>query len=496
MSVTFNWYLLSFHIFLVFTTLNLLVFGVLMSSNKTLGSPILSQIFSILVLETLCLSMLLLIFQIPISTYFLNGFLLSNFFTYFSNFFLLIFSISITSLSFSYLEIQKIHFFEFWILLLLSVIAISFVIHSFDLLSIYISIEFQSLIFYILASLNRTSEFSTEAGLKYFILGAFSSAFLLIGFALLYSLTGVSNLLDFSKLCSGFTNFDLNFTLGLSLGLIFSLSAFLFKFNSAPFHFWSPDVYDGVPLPVTAIFAILPKIALAGLFLKLLFFSFLNFQPLINYFIIISCFLSSIIGISGTFLQVKWKRFIAYSSIGHSSFILLSFASNDLLAIESTFFFLIVYSTMSLLFFFVISNLRFLKFPNQKFLRFISGIKNISISNTMLAFYILVLMFSLAGIPPLAGFFSKFFILLTALKSNLFGLSLVLIALNCLASFYYVKFTKIMYFDFKHNQFVLVPMNKPNSIFSALLTIFLLLLITDLDFLIALSKLLTLSLIN
>nr|YP_011017837.1 NADH dehydrogenase subunit 2 [Pseudoceramium tenerrimum]YP_011017852.1 NADH dehydrogenase subunit 2 [Pseudoceramium tenerrimum]WQF69713.1 NADH dehydrogenase subunit 2 [Pseudoceramium tenerrimum]WQF69728.1 NADH dehydrogenase subunit 2 [Pseudoceramium tenerrimum]WQF69749.1 NADH dehydrogenase subunit 2 [Pseudoceramium tenerrimum]WQF69764.1 NADH dehydrogenase subunit 2 [Pseudoceramium tenerrimum] len=277
MSLLFNLYFITPNIFLVIVSLYLLVFGVTLTSSKNLGSPILSKIFLYLTLQVLYLSVSLLISQVPISAYFLNGFLFSNFFTYFSNFFLLTFSVGIVSLAFPYIKIQKIQFFEFWILLLFGIVSISFVLYAFDLLSIYISIEAQSLVFYILASINRTSEFSTEAGLKYFILGAFSSAFLLIGSAVLYSALGVSNLLDFSKICAGLQNFDASLMSTLVIGLIFLLTAFFFKFNTAPFHFWSPDVYDGVPLPVTATFAILPKIALVGLFLKFLFFRFLTY---------------------------------------------------------------------------------------------------------------------------------------------------------------------------------------------------------------------------
>nr|YP_011017650.1 NADH dehydrogenase subunit 2 [Campylaephora kondoi]WQF69473.1 NADH dehydrogenase subunit 2 [Campylaephora kondoi] len=496
MSVFFNLYFLSSDIFLLITSLNLLIFGVFLASNKVLGSPVLSKIFAILVYKTLFLSILILILQVPISAYFLNGLLFTNYFTYFANILLVIFSFNIASLSLPYLETQKIQFFEFWILLLFSVVAISFVIFSFDLLSVYISIELQSLIFYILASFNRTSEFSTEAGLKYFILGAFSSAFLLMGSAILYGLCGVTNLMDFSKLCSGLLLFDSNFAVGLTVGIIFFITSLLFKFNSAPFHFWSPDVYDGVPLPVTAIFAILPKIALAGLLIKIIFFAFSQQLILVKYFLFICCLLSSILGILGAFSQLKWKRFIAYSSIGHSSFILLALVSDDFLTIVNSFLFLIVYSVSSLLFFYIVTNLQFFQFPNKNFSRFITSIKSLSSINSILSFYLLILMFSFAGLPPFAGFFSKFFILLTSLKTNWVSLSITLILLNCLASFYYLRFSKMIYFDVKPTQLVLVPMTKSNSILSTLCVLFLIFLIFDLDFLLSVSKLITISLIK
>nr|WQF69691.1 NADH dehydrogenase subunit 2 [Ceramothamnion sp.] len=496
MGLTYNWYILSSDIFLMTASLSLLIFGVLLNSSKKLGFPVLTNVFNFLTLYTFVLGLIILYFQNPLVIYFWNGFLFANFFTYFNKVLLLILSIGISGLSVTYFSIQKIHFFENWILFLLGVFAISLVLHAFDLLSVYITIEFQSLIFYILASLNRTSEFSTESGLKYFILGAFSSGFLLLGFVLLYSFSGLTNLLDFSKLCTGFVYFDYTFSSGIFLGLFFVAIALFFKLNIAPFHFWSPDVYDGAPFSTTAFFAVLPKLALGGLLIKFFYVAFFNFLPTLNFFLIFCCFLSSFIGILGAFLQKKWKRFIAYSSIGHASFIVLGILANDFSAIESIFIFLIIYSVSSLVFFLITANLCFFSFPNFGYLRFIKNIKNLARINKTLAFYLLIVMFSLAGVPPLAGFFSKFFILFSSLKNNFFGLAILLIIINCISSFYYLRFTKLMFFDFSYYQFVLVPMSYFNSIIVTFSVFFLIFCILDLDFLIAISKLIAISLIQ
>lgn len=237
MNLFFNFYFLTPDIFLIFTSLKLLVIGSILSSNKQFGSPILTQVFFYLTIQILFFCTYLSFSQILIPSIIWNGFLISNDFTFLAKNLLFLFSFIIYNFSFSYLSHRRLPFFEYWVLSLLGISAISLVIHSFDLLSIYISLEFQSLVFYILASLNRTSEFSTEAGLKYFILGAFSSAFLLLGAALLYSLTGISNLGDFTKLFANFADLNSALGLGVTIGLTFILTAFLFKFNVAPFHF-------------------------------------------------------------------------------------------------------------------------------------------------------------------------------------------------------------------------------------------------------------------
>lgn len=496
MNLFLNFYFLTSDFFLIYANLILLIFGALVSGSSRFGFPVTSQVFFYLTIEILICCILLLLCQGPVASFLLNGFLVSNDFTFLAKFFLFMFSFCIFSLSNSYLLRTQLSFFEFWILNLLGVFAISLVIQSFDLLSIYITLEFQSLVFYILASLNRTSEFSTEAGLKYFILGAFSSAFLLIGTALLYNLTGLSNLSDFSKFFSDISDLNPAFILNIVFSLTFILIAFFFKLNVAPFHFWSPDVYEGVPVPVTAFFATLPKFAIMGLLIKFLYFSFFNFLPVLDNFLIFCCICSSLIGVLGAFSQMKWKRFIAYSSIGHASFILLGLLSNDFLALNSIFLFLIIYVVATLTYFLIVTNLIILKYPKISFSRTFLDVSAVSVNNSTLAFIILLTMFSLAGIPPLAGFFSKFLILMGSLKNNLFSVTLLVILLTCIASFYYLRFLKILYFDHSDSHPVFLPMDFVNGTLIIFFTSFSIFLFFDFDFVNSLAKLMAFALIK
>nr|YP_009515521.1 NADH dehydrogenase subunit 2 [Montagnia macrospora]AVK39474.1 NADH dehydrogenase subunit 2 [Montagnia macrospora] len=496
MSLFLNFYFLTPDCFLITASLGLLLFGVLTSTNKLFGFPVLTTAFFYLSIEIFGMCSLLLICQGPINGFFWNGALISNEFTFLAKLFLFFISLVILALSNVYLQRLKISFFEFWVLNLLAVSAASLVLHAFDLLSLYITLEFQSLIFYILASLNRTSEFSTEAGLKYFILGAFSSVFLLIGSALLYNLTGLSNFADFSKLFADSSNLDFNFMLSITLSLVFILIAFLFKFNVAPFHFWSPDVYEGVPVPVTALFATLPKIAILGLIIKIIFFSFFNFLSFIDSFLIFCCICSSVIGVLGAFEQKKWKRFIAYSSIGHASFMLLGLLSNDFFALSSVFIFLIIYIITTLSYFLVLTNLNVFKYPKVTFSRVITDSGNLGVNNKLLTFTVLLTMFSLAGIPPLAGFFSKLAILMGSLKNNLVSISILIILLTCIASFYYLRFLKILYFDTIQSHLVLLPINFMDGFLLTFLSFITIFLFVDFNFINSVAKLMALALLK
>ena len=433
--------------------------------------------------------------QPTISVFIWNSLLVSNFFSVNAKLFLFLISFGSLLISKNYLVTQKLHFFEFWILFILTIVSLAFIIQAADLLTIYISIEFQSLIFYILASLNRNSEFSTESGLKYFILGAFASAFLLCGSALVYHLTGLTNLNSLLKLLTGIILDDPQYVYSLLLGIFFILGAFLFKLNVAPFHFWAPDVYEGAPLATTAIFAFLPKLAITSLFLKFTLISLFDFFDSTQLLFIICCFSSALIGFFGAFSQTKWKRFVAYSSIGHASFLSLGFASSDLQSINNIIFFLIVYSISSVLLFLILTSLQYYQFPKTHQVRFITQVKSLTQVNNVLALFLLILMFSFAGIPPLAGFFSKLLIILTALKTSLVGLTIFLILLNCFASFYYIRFTKLIYFDNVVTHLMFIPVTKGVSLSMTLIVFVLCGLFLEFDFFIMLTKLMTLSLI-
>jgi proton-translocating NADH-quinone oxidoreductase chain N len=325
-------------------------------------------------------------------------------------------------------------------------------------------VEFQSLVFYVLASFKRTSEFSTESGLKYFIMGAFSSALLLFGSSLLYGLTGLTHFSDYTKLFAGFIINDHLLNLGITLGIALINASLLFKLSSAPFHMWSPDVYEGAPTPITAFFSILPKLAVLSILSRLFFVVFHDFINLWQNMILFCAYLSILIGTLGAFMQQKWKRFIAYSSINHVGFLLLGFSTGELESVFSIIFYTFVYIIMMFSIFLFISNLRYYQYPTHYQIRYIKDLTSLSTLNPVLSFTLTLILFSMAGIPPLAGFFSKIFVLLPSLQNNMYSLAIFAILMSCIACFYYIRIIKIMYFDKSENLVVTYPINKESSL--------------------------------
>lgn len=441
-----NIYPLLNEIFLLINICFFLIFGAIFSNSTKFNFPILNSITQFYFFQTLVFSFILLLNS---SNFFIvnwNNLLISDSFSFYNKILIIFFTLIWFLIYKSY---SKILNFEFWILILLSVVGVCFLIQAYDLLSIYISIEFLSLSFYILASINRNSEFSTEAGLKYFILGAFASALLLLGFSLLYSLTGLTNLEDFSLFFSGYKLNSLDpYSLGLFLSLLCIITSFLFKLGAAPFHFWLPDVYEGCVNPVTAFFAIIPKIAILNLLIRFIFILMNDyFFEKIYFFLLIILLLSSLVGTAGAFLQNKWKRFIAFSSINHLSFFLINFCAFNINNINNLFFYLIIYLIMTCCFFSFFNIFNFYRFPNYSGIRFFSSLNYFSYLNPSLSFSFLIILFSFAGVPPLAGFFAKYFVLYSAISENFLFLILFILLLNCISGFYYVNLIRKNYFN-------------------------------------------------
>nr|YP_011017598.1 NADH dehydrogenase subunit 2 [Bostrychia moritziana]WQF69398.1 NADH dehydrogenase subunit 2 [Bostrychia moritziana] len=470
--------------FLFFNICLILLFGTIFSGSLTLGFPILSKSVKFLSMQTIIL-FYFLVNQIPIFMISWNNLIIIDSFSFYSKSIIGL----ICFLFISFLIGNKNNFlnFEFWILLLLSILALCFLIQAYNILIIYLSIEFLSLIFYILASLKRDSEFSTEAGIKYFILGAFSSALLLFGFALLYNLTGITNLQDFLVL---YTNYGTSFVnnkfdyFWVTVSLLFILASFLFKLGSAPFHFWLPDVYDGASSKVTAFFAIIPKLGILSIvsrFYYLIFFDLLFSS--IYYFLIICVFLSSLFGTFGAFYQKKWKRFIAFSSINHSSFFLICICSNNLESLQYLFIYLFIYLFMTIGFFSFFCNFRFVKYPNIVNSRYLSDLNCLSHSNNLAAISMSLILFSMAGIPPLAGFFTKFFVLLLPISDKFLSVVFFVLVLNCIACYYYINIIKIMYFNnvFKKNLPVTASLSYCSSVVLGLCILIIILFLIDLE---------------
>ena len=356
---------------------------------------------------------------------------------------LFILTIIILLISLDYFEKEKIYDYEYNILILLSLLGMSLLISSNNLIGIYLALELQSLSMYVLVAFKRNSQLSTEASLKYFILGALASGIFLFGSSLIYGLTGTMNLESLSHIL--ITNYTTNeFSLGLPIAISFILIALMFKLAVAPFHMWAPDVYQGAPTIVTAFLAIVPKIAILTLIIELLFEIFYNN---INdwQWIIIFCSLSSmIIGAFGALNQFNIKRLLAYSAIGHMGYILIPIATCSILGLQSAYIYILLYMIMSINFFSIILSLYF---NNNNKISLIYELIGLSKINPVLAITLAVTVLSMAGIPPLAGFFSKFFIFLSAIEANLYILAIFGVLTSVISTVYYIRLIKIMYFD-------------------------------------------------
>ena len=474
--------LVEFYLFLA--TCIILIYSIYSSNNIKLGYPLIIQIVSSFVFLTLIFSFLLALLHPLFLIFSWNYLLISDDLTYKLRIFLLLFALGWSFLASFYLKKEQLTSFEYWILILLTLIAMLILLQVYDFLSLYLTIELQSLIFYILISFKRTSEFSTEAGLKYFILSAFSSTLLLFGSSLLYSLTGLTNFGDLTKFFTGFTEDDLLFTMGATTSLIFLCITLLFKLSVAPFHMWSPDVYEGAPTITTAFLVIMPKIPLLTLFIRLYFVTFHQYSFIVEKLLLISAILSLFIGAFGALIQKKWKRFIAYSSINHMGFILLALLIGDNLSFLFTLFYTIIYIlTMLHIFSFLISYRTHI-FLNNYQTRYLNNIKALAVINPILALSLALSLFSMAGIPPLAGFFAKMFILFNLLKNNFYGIAILAILSSCLTCFYYIKIIKTMYFSFSTRLPMLYPIDKFISLLLACSLFFLCLAFLDLDFII------------
>lgn len=330
--------------------------------------------------------------------------------------------------------------FEFTILLTTSLLGMLLLVSSSNLLAIYLALELQSLSAYLLAAYHKDSKESTEAGLKYFVLGALASGLILFGISLVYGFTGLINLEDI-KLLEGIAT-------GAILGSIFLVVGLLFKLAAVPFHGWVPDVYEGAPTHVTAFFATLPKIALLIMLIKILnvgFYGAINtWQSLIT----ISAGLSIIIGSLGALYQTKIKRLLAYSTIANVGFILIGVATGTIEGLEAAIVYTLIYMVTNLGIFTIILCI---KKDNFKLLE----LQNLGSKQGLIAISLIIFLFSTAGLPPLAGFIGKLEILMSAISEEMYVLVLIAIVMSVISTAYYIRLVQIMYFQDK--EYVLGP---------------------------------------
>ena len=408
-------------------------------------------------------AVIILILLQPVQSILENSFIVDEFSQVFK-IMILLGSLSCLIMFSSSNEDLHVNIYEFPILILFASIGMMIMVSSNDLLSMFVGLELQSLSLYVLASLNRNSLLSSEAGIKYFILGALSSGLLLFGISYIYGFTGNTN---FNLIAVNYNSESL----GLLIGIVFVCAGLAFKISAVPFHMWTPDVYQGAPTPVTGFFALAPKIAAMGLLVRFLFNSFgeihVDWQQIIIFISITSMVFAAFAAIA----QTNIKRLMAYSSIGHIGFALIGVACVSTEGLRSLVIYLMIYLVMNIaVFSFILSMKR-----KDEYFENISDLSGLYKNHPFASIMISLTMFSLAGIPPLAGFFGKFYIFMSAIESNMFILSIIGVLASVVGAFYYLRIVKIIYFDEPQEKFDGLSIKSLNFLFypsSILITVF------------------------
>ena len=348
----------------------------------------------------------------------------------------LLFCVFVLLLSKDYIKNNSIDKIEYPIIILASTLGMILMISSYDLIVFYLGLELQSLCLYILASFKRDDERSTEAGLKYFVLSALASGLLLYGCSFIYGFTGSTNFEIISEnLSEGNT--------GAVFGMVFIIVGLAFKVSAVPFHMWTPDVYEGSPTSVTSFFALVPKIAALTVFIRFMYVPFINVISHWQTIIIFLSIASMILGAVAAIGQSNIKRLMAYSSIGHMGYALAGLAPGTNAGIHSTIIYLTIYLVMNLGAFGCI----FMMKRENVFYEKINDLSGLSKNHPMLALGFLIILFSLAGMPPLAGFFAKFYIFMAVIEAKMYTLAIIGLVTTVVSAFYYLRIIKVIYFD-------------------------------------------------
>jgi NADH-quinone oxidoreductase subunit N len=339
-------------------------------------------------------------------------------------------------MSSTYMAAEKQERFEYAIVIVLSALGMMVLVSAADLIALYLGLELMSLSLYVLAAANRDSVRSTEAGLKYFVLGALSSGMLLYGASLIYGFTGTVNF-------GGIAAAAGQGGIGLVFGIVFLFAGLCFKVSAVPFHMWTPDVYEGAPTPITAFFASAPKVAAIAVFVRVAIVALptaaFQWQQIVVFVAIASMVLGSFAAIG----QTNIKRLMAYSSIGHMGFALIGLAAGTVEGVQGVLVYMSIYVAMTLGTFSVILSMR----QAGHCVENIADFRGLSRTHPGMAFFLAMLLFSLAGIPPLAGFFAKYYVFLAAIKAGLFTLSVIGVLSSVVGAYYYLAIVKTMYFD-------------------------------------------------
>jgi len=450
-------------LFLATSILILLTYGVIYSTSHYYNYPIISRATSGLSVLTLLLTALLLSnnpipFSVILNNTFIHDTLTTN-----AKIIVLVFAALCMLTASSYVKGQRINSFEYYLLTLFSMLGVILLIASYDLISAYLAIELQSLALYVLASFKKDSAFSTEAGLKYFILGAFSSGLLLFGSTLVYGFTGTTNFEDLARLLANLGSlegsvFGVN---AILVGITFISAGMLFKLAAAPFHMWSPDVYEGAPTTVSTFFAVVPKLGIFAVFLRLFHYAFYELVPYWQHTIIWCALASVIVGSFVAIRQKKIKRLLAYSAISHVGYLLIAFATGTIEGSQALLFYLVVYMMTSINIWNVVVSTEVV---GESRPRYNTDFGSMVVTNPILAITTALILFSMAGVPPLAGFCAKLFVFFSAIESSLYFIAIVAILTSVISAFYYIRIIKIMFFEKSKKWFFYKPVSRETSL--------------------------------
>ncbi len=349
-------------------------------------------------------------------------------------------------MSMDHAERERQQRFEYSILIVLSTLGMLMLISAADLIALYVGLELMSLPLYVVAASHRNSLRSTEAGLKYFVLGALSSGMLLYGASLVYGFTGTVSF-------AGIAHSAADAGTGLIFGLVFLFVGFCFKVSAVPFHMWTPDVYEGAPTPVTAFFAAAPKVAGIAMFVRATVVAFPGITAQWQEIVVFVSIASMLLGAFAAIGQRNIKRLMAYSSIGHMGFALIGLAAGTSEGVQGVLVYMAIYLTMTLGVFAVILSMR----RSGGMVESIDQLAGLARTNPTMAFFLAMLLFSMAGVPPLAGFFAKFYVFLAAIKAGLYILAVIGVLASVIGAYYYLAIIKVMYFEEPAEPFYSMP---------------------------------------
>jgi len=426
-------------LFLAGVIMLLLMFGVFQKGGLSDNDEATFRIVSMLSIVSLILAVFLLVPVAGARVVTFAGMFVTDQFAVFCKALVLIAAALGIIVSRDFMERHNVARFEFPILIVFAALGMLLMISANDLISLYVGLEMQSLSLYVMAAVQRDDNRATEAGLKYFVLGAVASGLLLYGSSLVYGFAGTTSFDALATLFAG----GHEVSTGLVIGIVFILAGLSFKVSAVPFHMWTPDVYEGAPTPVTAFFAVAPKIAALALLLRVMIGPFGDLLVHWQQIIIVISVLSMALGALAAINQRNIKRLMAYSSIGHVGYALVGLAAGTEQGVKGVLIYLTIYLVMNVGTFAVILCMR----RGGRMVEGIEDLAGLGKTNPLLAATLVVFMFSLAGIPPLAGFFGKLYVFLAAIEAQLYALAIIGVIASVIGAFYYLRIIKVMYFD-------------------------------------------------